>query len=109
MHELAIAESLVDAVTDKLGDRRVRAVRLQIGALAGVSVDALRFSFDVATEDTSLAGAALLVEDVPGRAHCLACDADFGVPDLILLCPCGSSDVRLLAGEELKILSVEVC
>ena len=34
--------------------------------------------------------------------------ADFELPDLILLCPCGSADVEVLAGREPEILSMEV-
>jgi hydrogenase nickel incorporation protein HypA/HybF len=30
------------------------------------------------------------------------------VPDVILLCPCGSADVEVVAGRDLKILSMEV-
>lgn len=59
MHELALMESVVDTIAEQLGDARVAVVRLEIGRLAGVAVDALRFSFDVCTAGTPLAGATL--------------------------------------------------
>jgi hydrogenase nickel incorporation protein HypA/HybF len=108
MHELSIAESVIDAITSRTGERPVTRVRLEIGALSGVSADSLCFCFALATEGTPVHGATLDIEQPPGQAHCLTCDADFALPELILLCPCGSSNIQVLAGEELRILSVEM-
>ena len=66
MHELAIAESLVDRVIERTVGRRVVAVTVRIGDAAGVVADALSFSFDVVTVDTPIAGARLVVEEVAG-------------------------------------------
>lgn len=108
MHELSIAQSVVEAVTERVGDRRVRTIRLQVGKLSGVVPDALRFSFDLVTDGTSAQGASLEIEEPEGRAHCHTCEADIVLPDLLLLCPCGSADVKLVGGQELLISSVEV-
>ena len=66
MHELAIAESLVDRVIERTVGRRVVAVTVRVGDAAGVVADALAFSFDVVTVDTPIAGARLVVEEVAG-------------------------------------------
>jgi hydrogenase nickel incorporation protein HypA/HybF len=108
MHELAIAESVVSSVLERTGDRHVSVVRLRVGRLAGVVPDALTFCFDLATSGTPLAGAALEIVEEHARAHCRTCEADFDVDDSILLCACGSADVRLLSGQELCVASVEV-
>lgn len=108
MHELAIAESVITTITARTGGRIVRAVRLEVGRLSGVSADSLRFCFELATADTPVDGATLVIDEPPGRAHCATCGEQFLVDEPILLCGCGSSDVRVLAGEELRILSVEV-
>lgn len=108
MHELAIAESVVDSVTARTGSSRVTQVRLEVGRLSGVVADALRFSFELAASGTGLDGAQLDIDEPDGRAKCADCGQEFAVPDLILLCPCGSADVHVLAGEELRIVSVEV-
>ena len=108
MHELAIAESVVDTVTQRLPGAEVTCVRLEIGALSGVVPDSIRFCFDLATEGTGLAGAELDISEPPARCRCRSCDSEF-VPDgPIVLCPCGSPDVAVLSGEQLKILSVSV-
>ena len=108
MHELAITQSVVDMVLDRTADRRVSAVRLQVGRLSGVVPDAMRFCYELVTAGTSLAGSTVEIAQVPGRAHCRSCGEDIDLPDLILLCPCGSAEVELVAGKELQVLSVEL-
>jgi hydrogenase nickel incorporation protein HypA/HybF len=108
VHELAIAESVVDTVTRRLPDATITCVRLEIGALSGVVADSIRFCFDLATEGTGLAGARLEITEPPARCQCRTCGAGFEPDPPIVLCPCGSADVAVLGGEELRILSVQV-
>jgi hydrogenase nickel incorporation protein HypA/HybF len=108
VHELAIAESVVETVAERLPGATVTCVHLEIGALSGVVADSIRFCFDLATEGTGLAGARLEITEPPARCRCRACDAEFQPDSPVVLCPCGSPDVAVLAGEELKIVSVQV-
>jgi hydrogenase nickel incorporation protein HypA/HybF len=108
MHEMALTQSVVDAVCDYAAGRRVHSVKLEVGALCAVVPDAMRFCFDLATEGTLADGAQLDLDITPAAAHCRSCDTDFELNDFIMLCPCGSADVEVLAGRELKILSMEV-
>jgi hydrogenase nickel incorporation protein HypA/HybF len=109
MHELAITQSIVEAIVAKLGDTPVLGVRLEIGRLAGVVPDSIRFCFDLVTEGTPMAGAWLEISEPPGRAACRDCTEVSDVDSLIVLCPkCGSADVEVLSGRELRIESVEV-
>ncbi len=108
MHELAITESVVQAVTERLPDATVRCVYLEIGPLSGVVPESVRFCFDLVTEGTNLAGAKLDISQPSPRCACADCGREF-VPDgLILLCPCGSAAVSVLSGQELRITAVEV-
>jgi hydrogenase nickel incorporation protein HypA/HybF len=108
VHELAVTESLVDAVIEHLPGKRVTYVRLEIGALSGVAAHAVRFCFDVVTEGTQLEGATLEIVQPPASCHCRICDVDFEPDSPIALCPCGSAEVTVLAGQDLKITSVQV-
>jgi hydrogenase nickel incorporation protein HypA/HybF len=108
VHELAIIESVVETVTDRLPGVRISCVHLEIGALSGVVPDSLRFCFELATEGTGLEGASLEITEKPGQCRCRTCGQDFSPDDPILLCPCGSADTQILAGQELKIASVKV-
>jgi hydrogenase nickel incorporation protein HypA/HybF len=108
MHELSIAESIVDAVCEKAAGRTVHRVTVRIGALTAVVPDAMRFCFDLACEGTVADGARLEIEHRAGVARCRSCDAEVELADLILLCPCGSADLAVTAGRELQIVSMEV-
>jgi hydrogenase nickel incorporation protein HypA/HybF len=108
MHEMAITQSVVDAVCEHAAGRRVRCVKLEIGALCAVVADSMQFCFELATQGTVADGASLDVHVQPGVARCRSCANKFELRDLILLCDCGSADVEVLAGREMKILSMEV-
>ena len=108
MHELAITEGVVAAVTEKLPGTKITCVRLEIGALSGVVADSVRFCFDLVTEGTDLEGAALEIEQPAANCQCRGCGAEFEPANPIVLCPCGSADVAVLSGADLRILSVRV-
>ena len=108
MHELALMESLVSAVVERVGDARVTRVHLEIGRLAAVAPEAMSFCFDVCARGTSLEGARLEIASIPGRARCRACGGERSIESYVDLCDCGAADLAVLAGEELRIKSVEV-
>ena len=108
MHELAITQSLVDAVAERLPGQRVTCVRLEIGALSGVVADSIRFCFDLVTEGTSLEGATLEITEPRASCECRACALVFEPDGPIVLCPCGSAEVAVLSGQDLRIKSVQV-
>ncbi len=108
MHELAITQSVVDMVVERTAGRPIECVRLQVGQLSGVVPEAIEFCYELVTAGTSLEGSVLEIEQTPGSAHCRTCAQDFHLPDLILLCPCGSADVAVVTGHELQVLSVRL-
>jgi hydrogenase nickel incorporation protein HypA/HybF len=70
MHELSIAISIVELASEEAerhSPARVEAVHLKLGALSGVVKDALLFSWDLACQDTPIAGCRLAIEDTGGR------------------------------------------
>lgn len=113
MHELSIASSIVEAVEEHArqhGGANVTAVTLRIGRLSCVHQDALRYSFELVTAGTALAGATLAVIEVPVRIWCPGCRAEQELPGIQrFACPtCGhlSGDIR--AGRELEIESITI-
>jgi hydrogenase nickel incorporation protein HypA/HybF len=108
MHELGITQSIVATVAEAAKGRRVLRVTLEVGRLAGVMPRAIAFCFEVVAQGTSVEGAKLEIVDVAGKARCRACGTEFPVDNLCTLCPCGSSEVALVSGEELKIKTMEV-
>jgi len=108
MHELSLATSIVEACAARAGDARVCRVTLEMGRLTCVSPHALRFCFELCADGTPLAGAALDIVEVRGRARCRACGDEQTLDDLGGACGCGSYDLHWLAGEELRIKEMEL-
>ena len=108
VHELAITESVVDAIVEKVGDGPIAAVRLEIGRLSGLVADSVRFCFEIVASGTGLEDARLDIDEPPGRAYCRTCGEEFALDEPIMLCPCGSADLDILSGQQLRIISVEV-
>ena len=113
MHELSIATSIVDAVTESASaypGARVKEVRLRVGALASVIEDSLQFCWELATEGTPLAGAALVIHKLPVIVHCDACGVDSEIEGVqSFRCPhCGELAADLRQGRELEIDSIEL-
>jgi hydrogenase nickel incorporation protein HypA/HybF len=113
MHELAIAQNLIEtavAALPEVADARVTALRVQLGALAGISKAELRFGFDVVSAGTPLAGARLEIEEIPAVIDCPHCQARFLLADSDYpVCPiCGATAVGVVQGKELTLMSIEV-
>ena len=109
MHELAITQSVVDMVVERAAGRQIACVRLQVGALSGRG--ARRDDVLLRAGHRRHAARGVDAGDrarCPATAHCRTCGEDFELPDLILLCPCGSADVGVLAGRELRVRSVDL-
>ena len=108
MHELALTESIISGVRERVGGRKVIRVIVEVGKLAGVVPESLRFFFSACIEGTPLEGAALELVEIPGEARCRRCGQKVAANDLLLECDCGSVDVELLRGQELLVQAVEV-
>lgn len=108
MHELSIAESVVEMVLERTAGKHVTVVRLRVGRFSGVVSDSLQFCFELVVAGTPLEGSELEIEETVGRVYCRSCNCESVRDDMILLCECGSADVEILSGRELQVTSVEV-
>lgn len=112
MHEMALTESIVDIVSDearKQGFAKVRIVRLQIGAMAHVEPEALRFCFDAVSRGTVAEGATLDIRRLPGEGWCLDCGKTVPLEERFGACPeCGKRHVQMTSGDELRVEELEV-
>lgn len=109
MHELSITRNVVTLVAERAKGRRVTQVRLRIGRLAGIQVDAVKFCFDVCAQGTELEGARLVIEDVPGRGECTVCGASAPMDDFVALCACeAGAPLKVVAGEEMQLVDIEL-
>jgi hydrogenase nickel incorporation protein HypA/HybF len=80
MHELSIAQEIVETVRRYLppGEARpVKSVKLEVGDLERITSDSLRFCFEVTSQGTSAEGAELKIEQVSGEGVRVV-EFDFG-------------------------------
>lgn len=91
--------------------RRVCAINLTCGALSGVVPDSLRFCFDVCSRGTIAEGATLNITLVPAKWICESCSKPVESSDAptIVTCPsCSATSLRLVAGREFFLDSIEI-
>ncbi len=112
MHELSIAQDILDIIRQNLpGDapRRVRTVRVRIGDMAGIVPDSLEFCFQAITPGTVCEGATLAIERVPVVLRCNDCGRESALEHLLFACPsCGSTAVAMISGNELHVVEFEI-
>lgn len=107
MHEMSIAEGVLDVVEDAAraqGFTKVKEIRLEIGSLSGVEVEALTFCMDVVLERSVAEGARVEIERVPGTGWCLQCGETVPIAALYDPCPkCGGYQVQATGGTEMRV------
>jgi len=112
MHEMSLAEGIVQLVEDAAhadGCTRVKAVWLEIGQLAAVEKEALRFCFDAVTRDGIVEGARLEIVETAGQAWCSKCECNVVVTALYEACPiCGNYQIQVTGGNEMRVKEFEV-
>jgi len=112
MHELSIANSILEAVQAEAGRRlgvRVTKVGVRIGELSGVVPEALSFGFEALVRGTEWQLLQLEIETCPHRQRCPQCGRTFTAVDYDVTCPgCGESKTTCIGGDELELAYLEV-
>jgi hydrogenase nickel incorporation protein HypA/HybF len=113
MHELSIANSLIELASEHLAPEdagRVAEVHLAIGALSCVHEESLRFGFDLVAQDSALAGAKLIIRHVPVAIYCGPCSRTIELDGIqrfrCPVCDTPSADIR--QGLELDLEYLEL-
>ncbi|MCL2075194.1 MAG: hydrogenase maturation nickel metallochaperone HypA [Betaproteobacteria bacterium] len=111
MHEMSLAESVLSLVEETARRENVGMVKtvvLEIGALANVEIEALRFCFEAARRSVTK-DAALEIQEIPGQGWCLPCGEAVLLARLGDLCPrCGSGQVQPTMGMEMRVKEIEI-
>jgi hydrogenase nickel incorporation protein HypA/HybF len=108
MHELGITRNIVAICSEHAAGASVAAVTVEIGKLCAVLPDAVQFCFDVCSRGTPLERARLKIIETEGRGKCRSCAREIPLSAPYGRCPCGSSSLDIVAGDELKILSLQL-
>jgi hydrogenase nickel incorporation protein HypA/HybF len=112
MHELGIAENILDIVRRNVpGDRAsaVGNIRIRVGPFAGVVPDSLKFCFAALSADTGMTNAALRIEQTRLTASCRDCGNESEVKNFVFLCSaCGGGNLEIISGKELEVIEIEI-
>ena len=112
MHELAVAQALVeqvDAVIDQQGATQASLIRVRIGPLAGVVPELLATAFPLAAASSRMEHAELEFTHAPIRVRCQTCGAETEAALNRLVCgTCGDWHTQVISGDELLLESVEL-
>lgn len=112
MHEMSLCEGVLQVLESEARRQqfsRVKVVWLEIGSMAGVEVEAMRFCFDVVMRHSLADGAKLEIIPVPAAGWCLGCAQTVAIKQRYDACPhCGSYQVQVTSGSEMRIKELEV-
>jgi hydrogenase nickel incorporation protein HypA/HybF len=111
VRELPFALALVQQARAEAAHRdgRVKAIRVKLGPLAGVTRESLEFAFRVACEGTPLEDATLIIDDAPIRVFCADCAMERpAVSARDLACSvCGAVGPQVIGGGEMELAALE--
>jgi hydrogenase nickel incorporation protein HypA/HybF len=112
MHELSLAQNIIEIVQDIIKDRNgaeVTEVGVDIGELVAVIPESLEFCYDTLVEETPLKGSRLKINIIPLIGICKSCQKEFHIEHMAFTCPhCKSPSITVNQGQELKISYLEV-
>jgi hydrogenase nickel incorporation protein HypA/HybF len=122
MHELSAATAILRTVqqtSEGKNARKITKVRVEIGELTLLNPEQLSFCFGIAAKGTNAEDAKLEVKVNPATIECNSCgkrfewsmpgeDPAYHLVSPRIGCDCGSSEVRIASGRDLKVASMTV-
>jgi hydrogenase nickel incorporation protein HypA/HybF len=111
MHEMSLAQSIVEIVDDVAAGRAesVEQVFVEVGTLVAVVPDSLEFCYTAITSGTPLERSQLVIRVIPIRVQCSDCKLSSEVESFVFRCPsCDSGSLQMLSGNEFSVTEIEV-
>lgn len=113
MHEFAIAQSLLDralAEAEKNEGKKILSVGVKLGTASHITPDSLELCFKAVAKGTIAEEAKVEVEPLELKARCRRCGTEFIASDdhHRLVCPCGSTNVEVVSGEEVYLQDLTI-
>jgi hydrogenase nickel insertion protein HypA len=119
MHELSMADAIVKTaidVAEKNDAQEITEVTIEVGKLAMLNPEQLKFMIEVLSEDTLLEKAEVVINEIPIEIKCRSCnfeglavsdDSDHYVP--IVTCPeCEGRDIEIIKGRECNVKTIKI-
>lgn len=111
MHEVAIAQNLLDIACQSAKEndlRKIDKISVVAGELNAIVLDALQFAFQVISQNTIAEGASLEYRQIPALVKCESCNKEFHWKESGYFCPyCFQLSNQLIQGNELYVDYIE--
>ena len=110
MHEYGLTQNIIDTVcqrASKEGLSAITKIKLEIGSLALIEEQSIRFYFDICRQHTLAQASTLEIHHIAARARCLACGHQTEYGSILAQCRCGSVRLDWQTGREMTIASME--
>ena len=108
MHELSLAAGICRTIVEQIGVRRLTVIRLDVGALSGVSPESLEFCLGEVARIEGLGAPRVEINRIRPRMRC-ACGREYEIDEVTDGCPdCHGFQRDVVAGMELTVTSVDV-
>ncbi len=111
MHELSIAQNIIESLAERFSDSgsHISVINIDIGQLTCVEADSLRFCLESIARDPLFQDVEVRINTIPGSGICTKCGAVSPMEALYSICPgCGQPGLQIRQGQELRIASVEI-
>jgi hydrogenase nickel incorporation protein HypA/HybF len=107
MHELHLAEDILRKIEEKAkseGSSEISHIKVKIGQARFTHLDELKELLSAIVKETVAEPAKIDFEIIPLQSACAKCGQAFDARELRLDCAqCGSTDLRVVSGNELEI------
>jgi len=112
MHELSVCQALLTQVGEiarNSGADAVERITIEWGPLSGIEPVLLRDAFAVMSARGAAAGSILVIKPIAIQVACTECGARSETrPNRLVCTTCGSFRTRVMAGDELRLMRVEM-
>jgi hydrogenase nickel incorporation protein HypA/HybF len=112
VHEVSLLENILDTLQSYAQSQhftKVIQIELEIGALSGVSADALQFGFDAVMKGSLAEQATLTIHPISGVGKCRVCNTYSQLTTLHDPCHhCGAFGMMVTKGTQMRIKALKV-
>ena len=112
MHELSIAQEIIDVAVNTIPPEKhslVRKIRIELGEFSNIMPDSLSFCFNTLIGSSEISYAMLEVNVVPLQICCEVCNSSIEIQPPNFFCSkCGSTEIKIISGQELSIKEIEL-
>jgi|ERR1044071_5547735 hydrogenase nickel incorporation protein HypA/HybF len=109
MHEMGLAQGVLEIALEAAAGEKVRRIDLLVGKGQMVKQDSLEFSFRLIADGTPAADAHFRMKEIPIRLRCKRCGLEQETDAPPFNCrDCGSADLQVLSGDEFLVDAVEL-